>query len=197
MGKRLQRLLHAGYLDVWEAFAKKVGGTWNSPAYGDDARIDVPHPVGTIVIESDSTLVMVGKVMIPVTSTIFSVGLPTVPAHRFSVSRATFAASVAEWFGSLDIQVDAPDFDKAFVLKGNTPDFVRSLFADASLRQLYLDHFDGTLALKDDTVFRTDPTPGIDPLELSVSGLIDDALRLEQLYTLFSATLTRVAQVRG
>lgn len=193
MGKRLHRLLHAEYLAVWEAVAAEIGGTWNSPGFGEDARIEVAHPAGTIVIESDVTHVMMGKILVPVLSTIFSVSLPTVPARRFSVSRATFAASVAEWFGQLDIQVDDETFDRAFVLKGDTPDFVRQLFADASLRAQYLADFEGSLALKDDTSFFSDPTPGHDPLELTVSGIIDDAARLRRLYALFAATLKRIA----
>ncbi len=194
MGKRLHRLLHGTYLVTWERFATEVNGTWNSPGSGDDARIEIPHAFGPIVIESDVTLMLTGKVMIPVMSTIFSAQRPSRPAHRFSVSRAGFAASVAEWFGSLDIQVDDPVFDQAFVLKGDTPDFVRSIFADAQLREQYRADFEGSLALKDDTALFTDPTPGIDPLELTISGITDDAARLRRLYLLFAATLTRVGQ---
>ena len=195
MGKRLHRMLHGGYLATWEAFAAEVGGSWNSPGYGEEARIEIPHAYGPIVIESDVTLVLTGKVMIPVMSTIFSAQRTTNERHRFSVSRANFATTVAEWFGSLDIHVDDPTFDKAFVLKGEQPDYVRSLFADAALRERYLADFEGTLALKDDTALWTDPTPGLDPLELSVSGIIEDATRLRRLHELFAATLTRVGQV--
>lgn len=194
MGKRLHRLLHAEYLDVWQAFAGEVGGSWNNPAYGEDARIEVAHAGTTIVIESDVSFIMTGKVMIPVMSTIFSALLPTRPAHRFSVSRATFAASVAEWFGQLDIHVDDAEFDKAFVLKGDTPDFVRRLFADSALRATFMADFEGSLALKDDKAFFSDPTPGLDPLELTVSGIIDKPERLRAQYGLFAATLARVAE---
>jgi hypothetical protein len=197
MGKRLHRLLHSAYLDVWAAFAAEVGGRWNTPAYGEDARIEVPHPAGPIVIETDVTMVMVGKVMVPVYSTTFTAMRPSLPAHRFSVSRASFATSVAQWFGALDIQVDDPTFDQAFVLKGDTPDVVRSLFADAALRTQYLDAFEGSLALKDDTAFFSDPTPGQDPLEITVSGIIEEPHRLRRLHALLAATLTRLAALGG
>lgn len=195
MGKRLQRLLHSEYLTVWRTFAAETGGTWNAATFDSDPRIEVPHPLGPIVIERDVTMVMTGKVMIPVISTTFTAYRPTVPAQRFSVSRATFAASVAEWFGRLDIHVDDHPFDEAFVLKGDTPDFVRTLFADAALRQQYLDHFEGTIALKDDTALFTDPTPGLDALELSVSGLVKDVDQLRRLHALVAATLTRLGQL--
>ncbi len=195
MGKRFNHLLHGSYQTTWEAFATEMQGTWSAPSFGHDARIEIPHAHGPIVLERDVTMIMTGKVMIPVVSTIFSAPRPTNPAHRFSVSRANFATSVAEWFGSLDIHVDDPVFDDAFVLKGDTPDFVRSLFGDAALRERYRADFEGSIALKDDTAFFTDPTPGIDPFELTVSGLIEDATRLRRVYELFAATLTRLNEL--
>lgn len=83
-------------------------------------------------------------------STVFTTNFPSEPDRRFSISRAGFSASVAEWFGQLDIQVDDATFDKAFVCKGETPDFVRAIFADAALRSRYLADFQGNLARRDD-----------------------------------------------
>lgn len=197
MGKRLNRLLQGSYLSTWEAFATEVQGTWSAPSFGHEARIEVPHPLGPIVIERDVTMIMTGKVMIPVISTIISAPRPQNPAHRFSVSHATFASSVAEWFGRLDIQVGDPAFDEAIVLKGDTPDFVRSLFSDPAFRERYRADFEGSLALKDDKAFFSDPTPGVDPLELTISGIIEDASRLRRVYELFGATLTRLGEIGG
>ncbi|WP_396215877.1 hypothetical protein [Gemmatimonas sp.] len=197
MGKRLNHLLQGSSLSTWEAFAAEVQGTWSAPSLGHEARLVIPHAHGPIVLERDVTMIMAGNVMIPVVSTIFSAPRPTNPAHRFSVSRANFATSVAEWFGRLDIHVDDPVFDDAFVLKGDTPDFVRTLFRDAPLRERYRADFEGSIALKDDQAFSTDPTPGIDPLELTVSGLIEDASRLRRMYELFAATLTRLDEIGG
>ncbi len=139
-------------------------------------------------------MIMTGKVMIPVVSTRFSTMLPSVPAHRFSVSHASFATAVAQWFGALDIHVDDPTFDEAFVLKGDTPDVVRQLFADEALRQQYLADFEGQLHRHDDAGTFHDPTPGADPLALDVSDMVDDPARLRVLYRLFVATLDRVVQ---
>ncbi len=197
MGKRLNQLLHGSSLPTWEAFAAEVQGTWTDPSFGERARVEIPHAHGPIVLERDVTMIMTGKVMIPVVSTIFTAQRPTNSAHRFSVSRANFATSVAEWFGRLDIHVDDPAFDEAFVLKGDTPDFVRALFGDAALRDRYRADFEGSIAIKDDTAFFTDPTPGIDPFELTISGLIEDAARLRRAYELFAATLTRLHEIGG
>jgi hypothetical protein len=189
---KLEKLLRGKYPDVWAAFAQEVRGSWNAPKYAETPCIEVPHPNGPVKIEGEVTMILVGKVMVPVLSTRFSASLPEARGQRFSVSRASFATAVAKWFGALDIHVDDDDFDQAFVLKGDTPDVVRTIFADASLRARYLRDFEGQLMRRDDGSILGDPTPNADPLELVVPGYIDDLERMRALWTLFVATLERV-----
>lgn len=189
---KLERLLRGKHLEAWEAFAREVGGTWNSPGFGDTPRIDVPHVRGPLSIEGHVSMVMVGKVLVPVVSTKFSALLPATHAQRFSVSRASFASAVADWFGALDIHVDDEDFDTAFVLKGETPDLVRTLFSDAALRERYLRDFEGQLHRRDDGSIFGDPTPDADPFVLSVPGYVDSPERLRALWELFVETLVRL-----
>ncbi len=189
---KLERLLRGKHLEVWEAFAGEIGGSWNSPGPGDTPRIEIPHARGLLRVEGHIAMVLVGKVLVPVVSTRFSALLPTTPAQRFSVSRATFASAVADWFGALDIHVDDDVFDAAFVLKGETPDLVRALFANDALRQRYLRDFEGQLHRRDDASIFGDPTPDADPFELLVSGYVDTPERMRALWTLFVETLERL-----
>jgi len=189
---KLERLLRGKHLDVWEAFAREIGGTWNSPGPGDTPRIEIQHSRGPLRIEGHVTMVMVGKVLVPVVCTKFSALLPATHAQRFSVSRASFAAAVADWFGALDIHVDDEAFDKAFVLKGETPDLVRALFASAPLRERYLRDFEGQLHRRDDSSIFGDPTPDADPFELSVPGYVDTPERMRALWALFVETFERL-----
>jgi hypothetical protein len=187
------RKFRGTYVEVWQQFAQEVGGTWTDPhASGGTPSIEVPHPRGAVRIEGHTQLIMTGKVMIPVLSTKFSALMPATHAQRFSVSRASFATGIAEWFGALDIQVDDPEFDAAFVLKGETPDLVRALFASPALRERFLRDFDGQMHRRDDKVFFSDPTPDADPFELTVAGFIDDPAKLRALYDLFVETLVRL-----
>lgn len=180
------------HLEVWEAFAAEAGGTYIDPGSGRSPRVEIPHARGLIRIEGHVVMVMTGKVLIPVVSTRLSSMLPATREQRFSVSRANFATAVAEWFGALDIHVDDPEFDTAFVLKGETPDIVRAIFADADLRARYLRDFEGQLHRHDDGTVFGDPTPDYDPFELSVPGYVDSIERLRALFTLFVATLERL-----
>lgn len=189
---KLERLLRGNYLDVWAAFAREIGGSWNTPGYGETPVIEVPHPNGPLRIEGDVAVIPMGKVLMPVISTKFVALLPDTPGQRFSVSRASFATAVAEWFGALDIHVDDEDFDQAFVLKGDTPDLVRAIFADVALRERYLRDFEGQLHRQDDRTIFGDPTPEGDPFVLSVPGYVDTPERLRALWALFVATLERL-----
>jgi hypothetical protein len=189
---KFRNMLGGAYLNVWEAFAAEAGGTLVNPGIGKSPRIEIPHARGPIRIEGHVVMIMTGKVLIPVISTRLSALLPATHEQRFSVSRANFATAVADWFGALDIQVDDPEFDAAFVLKGETPDLVRAIFADADLRARFLRDFEGQLHRHDDATFFGDPTPDIDPFELSVPGYVDSIERLRALFTLFVATLDRL-----
>ncbi|HYW31554.1 MAG TPA: hypothetical protein VE869_08615 [Gemmatimonas sp.] len=189
---KLERLLRGKHLDVWEAFATEIGGRWNSPGAGDTPRIEVAHPRSPVLIEGHVMMVMVGKVLVPVVSTKYSAQVRATAAQRFSVSRASFATAVAAWFGALDIHVDDDVFDEAFVLKGETPDIVRALFANDSLRERYLRDFEGQLHRRDDSSFLGDPTPDADPFELSVPGYVDTPERMRALWALFVETLERL-----
>lgn len=188
----LERLLRGKHLDVWEAFAREIGGAWTTPGLGGAPRIDVPHARGAVTIKGDVVLIMAGKVLVPVISTSFSALLPATREQRFSVTRASFASAVADWFGALDIHVDDEAFDAAFVLKGENPDLVRTLFESASLRARYLRDFEGQLHRRDDHLLFSDPTPDADPFELSVPGYVDTPERMRALWELFTETLARI-----
>ena len=87
LGMKLERLLRGKHLDIWEAFAREIGGSWNSPGMGDTPHIEVAHARGPLVIEGHVTMVMVGKVLVPVVSTRFRRSCPP-PARSASPYRA-------------------------------------------------------------------------------------------------------------
>ncbi len=195
----LDPLPRGKHLDVWETFAREVGGTWHAPVGDAPPRIEIAHAFGGLSITGNVSMVLAGNVLMPVITTTFSVLLPATHAQRFSVSRASFASAVANWFGALDIHVDDDAFDEAFVLRGESPDLVRALFASAPLRERYLRDFEGELHRRDDRTIHGDPTPDADPFELTVPGYVDTAKRMRALWELYIETLASLpdAVARG
>jgi hypothetical protein len=195
MCMKLEQLWRGTHWEVWTDFAREVGGSCNPPSHAETPTIEIPHASGPLRIEGTATMTMLGKVMVPVLSTTFHARLPESRGQRFSVSRASFATTIATWFGAHDIAVHDEAFDRAFVLKGDDPAVVRQIFANETLRARYLRDFEGQLHRHDDRTYLGDPTPNADPLALVVPGYIDDPARLRALWTLFVETLERVPDV--
>lgn len=195
MSSRLSRLLQGPHEHVWKQFALDVGGEYIDDPSEREQSVAFRLSGLPVLLERDVTLVGTGKVFVPVVSTRLSVELPAVPAYRFSMTAAGFGSSVARWFGAQDIAVGESVFDDAFVLKGVDPAVVRELFADDELRALCVAGFTGRLQRRDDVVFGIDMTPGKDPFELTMPGLVDDLSLLHRSCDVFSRVLARFPDV--
>lgn len=189
---KLGQYVTADYRTTWADFAADVGGELEGgDTYGVPV-VTVLHRGQTVRVEGHVTHVWMGKVLIPIVTTRLVTLLPATPAHRFTLTRASFASAVATWFGSRDVQVGDAAFDDAFVLKGESPSWLRECFADASLRQRLIDDFDGQLHRQDDAGAFSDPTPGQDPFVLDLPGLVESAAKLRACYALYVHTLDRM-----
>jgi hypothetical protein len=188
-------MMRGKHHDVWKQFALDVGGRHIEGAFGSQEEVHFGAYGYDAVLEADVMMVMVGKVLVPVLTTRFVAELPAVPEYRFSMSAAGFGSAIARWFGAQDIPVGDAIFDEAVVLKGVDPTFVQHLFADAALRALCLKSAAADLQRRDDKQFWSDPTPGKDPLSLSVPGFVDDPEALRGHFDLFCAMLARQPEV--
>jgi len=89
-----------------------------------------------------------------------------------------------------DIQVGDPQFDRDFIIKGNNPTKLRSLFANPRIRQLIQAQPEIYLTVKDDEGWFGQSFPeGVDELYFQVVGVLKDVPRLKALYELFAETL--------
>ena len=60
-------------------------------------------------------------------------------AFRFKIFRRSVLSDLGKLLGTQDIEVGDPDFDEAFIIKGNEEDGVRGLFFDPKIRQMIQD----------------------------------------------------------
>ncbi len=90
-------------------------------------------------------------------------------------------ARLDKTLGMQDIEIGVPEFDREFVLQGNDERKVRSLFANAELRQLVHDQKSAQVTLRGDE------------LRLEVKGAVSDVPRLKALFKLFELTLDQLA----
>ena len=115
---------------------------------------------------------------------------------RFTIYRKGLFSDLGKLLGMQDIEVGDPEFDEAFIIKGNDESRVRELFADPEVRPLIQDQPKIRLEVKDSEgwfgpVFPED----VDELHFQVVGVIKDVERLKALFDLFAAVLDRLCRI--
>jgi hypothetical protein len=68
---------------------------------------------------------------------------------RFAIYRKGFFSDLGKLLGMQDIEVGEPDFDEAFIIKGNDEDRVRVLFSEPKIRQMIEDQPQIRLEVRD------------------------------------------------
>src|SRR4029078_2118248 len=90
---------------------------------------------------------------------------------RFTIYRKGFFSDLGKLLGMQDIEVSDPEFDEAFVIKGNDEDRVRDLFANAKIRQMIQDQPKIRLDVKDSEGWFGPKFPeNVDELHFQVVG---------------------------
>jgi len=179
--------------DVWKALAGEVGGTFTRGGFLNcKERVDVK--VGRWEITLDCYSVHTGK-----TTMVFTrMRAPYVNADglRFKISRKSIFTPIGKLLGMQDIEVGFPEFDEAFVIKGNNESQLRRLFANERLRQLLGAqknvHFE---VCDDEGWFGAHFPESADELRFHTPGIIKDIDQLRNLYEVFAETLHTLCHI--
>ena len=115
---------------------------------------------------------------------------------RFTIYRKGFFSDLGKLLGMQDIEVGDPEFDEAFIIKGNDEARVRNLFADARLREMVQVQPTIRLDVKDSEGWFGPKFPeNVDELHFQVVGVIKDVDRLKSLFDLFAAVLEQLCRI--
>jgi len=115
---------------------------------------------------------------------------------RFTIYRKGFFSDLGKLLGMQDIEVGDPEFDEAFIIKGNDEGKVCSLFANPKIRQMILAQPKIRLEVKDSEGWFGPKFPeGVDELHFQVLGVIKDVERLKTLFDLFAAVLDQLCRI--
>lgn len=114
---------------------------------------------------------------------------------RFTIYRKGFL-DLGKLLGMQDIEVGDPEFDEAFIIKGNDEGKVCGLFANRNIRQMIQDQPKIRLTVKDSEGWFGPKFPeGVDELRFEVLGVIKDVVRLKALFDLFAAVLDQLCKI--
>ncbi len=115
---------------------------------------------------------------------------------QFTIYRKGFLSDLGKLLGMQDIEVGDPEFDEAFVIKGNDESKVVSLFSNSKIRQMIQAQPKIRLDVKDSEGWFGPKFPdNVDELHFQVMGVIKDIETLKSLFNLFAALLDQLCKI--
>jgi hypothetical protein len=178
--------------EVWRQLCQEIGAEFVEGGFWKGKKVQA-H-VGPWTITLDSYTVSDGH-----SSTTFTrMRAPYVnpEGFRFTIYRKSFFSDMGKLLGMQDIEVGDPEFDEAFIIKGNDEGKVSRLFADAKIRQMIQAQPKIRLEVKDSEGWFGPRFPeDVDELHFQVVGVIKDVERLKALFDLFAAVLDQLCRI--
>lgn len=118
--------------EIWQQFCAETGGTYTADSFWTTGKAEAMHGQWTVTL--DTYAVSNGK-----SSTTYTrMRAPYVnpDGFMFAVYRKGIFSDLGKWMGMQDVTVGHPEFDEAFVIKGNDEQKLRRLFSNAKIREL-------------------------------------------------------------
>jgi hypothetical protein len=182
--------------EIWTALSAQIGGEVIPGTLWKGQRLQALAREWTVTLDEYRVPVMAGKVHTSVTHTRMRAPFPNPGGFRFSIHRSSIFSSLGTLLGMQDIQVGDPEFDAAFVIKGNDEAAVQRLCANERLRALVMAQSKFRLSVEDDDGWFGAKYPeGTDVLVFDVADRIRDVERLKGLYDVFAETLHELSRM--
>ena len=171
---------------VWAQLCRQLNGELRPGGLLKSDKITVDYQHWTISLDtytqtSGNTYTTYTRIMAPFVNR---------DDFRFKIYRKNFFSKIGKLLGMQDVEVGYRQFDDDFIIKGNNPDQLRRLFADATIRDLINRQPKIHFEIKNDTRFFIKKyPPEVDVLYFEAIGVIDDLELLKDLFDLFAAVL--------
>jgi hypothetical protein len=179
--------------EVWRQLSQEIGAEFVEGSFWASTGSKVQANVGPWIVTLDvGTSDEDGK------SPVTRLRVPYVnpEGFRFSIYRKGFFSELGRLLGMQDIEVGDPEFDEAFIIKGNDESKVVRLFSDTRIRQMIQAQPKIRLDVKDSEGWFGPTFPeDVDELRFQVVGVIKDVDRLKSLFDLFAAVLDQLCQI--
>ena len=179
--------------EIWRQFCAQTGGTLVEGGFWQGSKVEARHGEWTVTL--DTYTVSTGKSS--VTFTRMRAPYVNPDGFVFAIYRKGVFSTLGKWLGMQDVGVGYPEFDEAFIIKGNDEWKLRRLFANGRIRQLISAQPDIRFFVNNrhGGVWGKSFPKGVDELHFQVGGVIKDVDRLKLLYELFSETLDELCRM--
>lgn len=178
--------------EIWQQLAREIQGNYVNRGIWKGDRVEAK--VGNWIVVLDTYTVSTGKSS--VTYTRMRAPFVNPSNFYFRIYRSGLFSNLGKMLGMEDIEVGYEDFDKEFIIKGNSKDKVRQLFSNSKIRSLIQRQPRFSLEISDDEGYFNNCFPrGVDELYFRVPGIIREVDRLKELYELFGEVLKELCNM--
>ena len=178
--------------EVWRQLSQEIGAEFVEGGLWKGNKVQAHVKPWTITL--DAYTVSTGKSS--VTYTRMRAPYVNPEGFRFTIYRKSIFSDLGKFLGMQDIEVSDPDFDEAFIIKGNDESRVRDLLANPKIRQMIQDQPAIRLEVKDSEGWFGPKFPeDVDELSFQVVGVIKDVERLKALFDLFATVLDQLCRI--
>jgi hypothetical protein len=178
--------------EVWRQLSEEIGAEFVEGGFWKGSKVRA-H-VGPWTITLDTYTDSSGE-----SSTTYTrMRAPYINAEgfRFTIYRKGFFSNLGKLLGMQDIEVGDPEFDEAFIIKGNDESKVASLLSNRKIRQMIQDQPQIRLEVNDSEGWFGPRFPeDVDELHFQVVGVIKDVDRLKALFDLFASLLDQLCKI--
>ncbi len=182
--------------EIWTQIATDIGGEFIEGGFWGKDVLIYKHGEWQILLDTYTTTALAGQVTTTTTYTRMRAPFINKDGLYFEISREGFFSTIGKLFGLKDIEIGDPAFDEQFEIKGNNPEKIKLLLADARIRKLCEQQPQIHFKIKDDEGrFGADFPEGVDELYFECSGVIKKTELLKSLFALFALTLERLVQI--
>lgn len=178
--------------ELWKQLSQEIGADFVAGQLWKGSKVQA-H-VGPWTITLDTFTVSSGQSQ--VTYTRMRAPYVNGGGFRFTIYRKGIFSDLGKVMGMQDIEVGNPDFDAAFIIKGNDEFKVRELFANRKVQELISAQPQIHLTVRDSEGWFGPKFPDdVDELYFQVDGVIKDLPRLKLLYDLFAEVLDQLCRL--
>jgi hypothetical protein len=178
--------------EVWRQLSQEMGAEFIDGGFWKGSKVQVHVKPWTITLDTYSE----SSGESSVTYTRMRAPYINPEGFRFTIYRKGIFSALGKLLGMQDIEVGDPDFDEAFIIKGNDESKVVSLFSDTRIRQMIQDQPKIRLDVKDSEGWFGPTFPeDVDEVRFQIAGVIKDIERLKALFELFAAVLDQLCRI--
>lgn len=175
--------------EIWQQFADEIGGEYIDEGFWKVKKVVAKFENWTVTLDTFTRTNE--NASIPYTR--MRVHYKTKDEFKFKIYRKGLFSNIGKALGMEDIEIGYPDFDEAFIIKGNDESKIIELFSNDKIRELISSQDRIYLEIKDNKGWFSPVTEeGIYNLYFETAGVIKDIDRLKSLFMLFVLILNRL-----